>query len=83
MGKKDITALLALLVGSLGAHKFYMGYTQEGVITLLVSFVGSFFTFGLSMLIMWIIGIIEAVTYFKMSEEEFQATYIDGNRAWF
>lgn len=33
---KFVAGLLALLLGSFGAHKFYLGYTHQGIITILV-----------------------------------------------
>ena len=39
MGQKDRVAagLLAIFVGGLGIHKFYLGYNKEGIITLVIS----------------------------------------------
>ena len=38
MDKSKMAAgLLAIFLGSLGIHKFYLGYTKEAVIMLLVS----------------------------------------------
>ncbi len=79
--KRVIAAILALLLGSIGVHKFFTGYTKEGVIMIVVTVLGSMI-FGLGALAMWIVGIIEGVTYLKMSDEEFEATYIQGQKGW-
>ena len=35
--KKIVAGILAILVGSLGIHKFILGYTTQGIIMLLIS----------------------------------------------
>lgn len=71
--KKLVAGLLAILLGGLGVHKFYLGYTKEGVIQLLLSLV----------CIGGIIGIIEGIIYLTKTDEEFVATYINGRKGWF
>ena len=34
--KKIVAGILAILLGALGIHKFYLGYTKEGVIQLIL-----------------------------------------------
>lgn len=72
--KKIIAGILAILVGYLGIHKFYLGYTKEGIIQLLL---GLFFGLG------GIIGIIEGIIYLTKSDQEFYQTYQLGYRGWF
>lgn len=79
--KKIAAGILGILLGSLGIHKFILGYTKEGVIMLLVTILGSFILVG--PMIMWIIGLIEGIMYLTKSDEEFVATYINGNKGWF
>ena len=44
-GKSRIlAAILALLVGSLGVHNFYLGYNSKGVIQLVLTIIGYIFT---------------------------------------
>lgn len=65
-GKSKITAvLLALFLGGIGAHKFYLGSIGLGILYLL------FFWTGIPL----IIALIEAVVYLRMSEGEFSAKY--------
>ncbi len=73
--KKVLVGVLALLFGSLGVHKFILGYTKEGVIQLIASFV----TCGLA----GVIPFIEGIIYLTKSDEEFYNTYQVGKKAWF
>ena len=77
--KKVAAGVLAILLGSLGVHKFYLGYTKEGVIMLLVSLL----TCGLGASVMSIIGIIEGIVYLTKTDEEFVETYVTNQKTWF
>ncbi len=77
--KKLAAGLLAIFLGSLGIHKFVLGYSKAGLIMLLVTVL----TCGFGASVMGIIGVIEGVIYLTKSTEEFQAQYIDGKREWF
>lgn len=54
--------LLAIFLGEFGVHNFYAGYTNMGVIQLLVSLVGGMFTCGISSIAVWIWAIVEGIT---------------------
>lgn len=73
--------VLAFILGALGIHKFYLGYKTEGLIMLLVCLIGSL-CFGLGAIVMQVIAIIEAVKYVSLTEEDFEATYVLGNKGW-
>lgn len=75
--------LLGIFLGSLGIHKFYLGYSTAGVIMLVITLVGGIFTFGLASAVMGIIGIIEAVIYLTKTQQEFENTYVYNKREWF
>ncbi|MBR6158905.1 MAG: TM2 domain-containing protein [Lachnospiraceae bacterium] len=81
MGSKDRVAagLLAIFVGGLGIHKFYLGYNKEGIITLVISLV----TCGAGAAVMSVIGLIEGIIYLTKTEEEFEYTYVEGYKGWF
>lgn len=70
-----VAGILGILLGSLGIHKFYLGYQKEGIIQLVVSLV----TCGAGS----IIGLIEGIIYLTKSDQEFVDTYITGNKGWF
>lgn len=72
--KKLVTGILAILLGGLGIHKFYLGYQKEGIIQLIL---------GLACGIGSVIGLIEGIIYLTKSDEEFEATYVQGRKPWF
>lgn len=71
--------ICGILLGSLGVHKFIMGYTTEGVIMLAISLVSC----GILAIVPSIIGIVEGIMYLTKSDEEFVRTYIQGRKGWF
>jgi TM2 domain-containing membrane protein YozV len=81
--KKLAAGIFALLLNGLGVHKFYLGYTTEGVIMLLLSLGAGIVTCGATSLIMSVIGIVEGVIYLTKSDEEFERIYVQGRRGWF
>jgi len=74
-----VAGILAILVGSLGVHKFILGYTTEGVIMLLVTVL----TCGIAGVVMSIVGIVEGIIYLTKSDEDFVRTYIQDKKGWF
>lgn len=65
-GKDRTTAaIFALLLGGIGAHKFYLGKTTQGILYLL--FVWT--------LIPAIIAFVEGIIYLTKSDAEFQQAY--------
>jgi TM2 domain-containing membrane protein YozV len=77
--QKLVAGLLGILLGAIGIHKFYLGYSKEGVIMVLVSVL----TCGLAAGIMSVIGIIEGIMYLTKSDEEFEQIYVRGRKGWF
>jgi TM2 domain-containing membrane protein YozV len=73
--KKVVAGVFGILLGALGIHKFYLGYTKEGVIQLIIGVV----TCGVG----GIIGLIEGIIYLAKSDEDFVATYITNKKGWF
>ena len=39
--KRVIAGILAILIGSLGVHKFVLGYTKEGIIQIILTIIDS------------------------------------------
>ena len=76
--KKIIAGILGIVVGSLGIHKFVLGYQKEGMIMLLVSVLSC----GAMSPIMHIIGIVEGIIYLTKTDEDFVRTYIYGRKGW-
>jgi TM2 domain-containing membrane protein YozV len=73
--KKVLLGIIAILLNGLGIHKFMMGYSKEGIIQI----VATFLTCGFA----GIVGIIEGVIYLTKSDEDFVKTYIEGRKGWF
>ena len=69
--KKMIAGILAILLGWLGLHKFYLGYITAGIIQLVLSFLCG---------IGGIIGLIEGIMYLIKPDDEFESVYINGDK---
>ena len=80
--KKMLSGILGIVLGSLGIHKFILGYKVEGIIMLVIGVIG-WFLCGIPTLVMWIIGIIEGIMYLSKTDEEFDRIYIRGRKPWF
>lgn len=65
MKEKNVAGILALFLGGLGVHRFYLGQTGLGIFYLL------FFWFP----VMWIVGLIDAIAFFSMDNDKFDLKY--------
>ena len=82
-GKSRVAAaILALILGGIGAHKFYMGKTKAGWI-MVALFAFGLFTAGTFLWVAPIIALIEAIIYLTQSDEEFEERYINAPKDWF
>ena len=77
--KRIVAGIIAIIFGSLGIHKFILGYQKEGIIMLIVSLLSFGFLAGLVALV----GLIEGIIYLTKSDEEFYQTYQIGRKPWF
>ncbi len=73
--KKITAGVCALLIGSLGVHKFILGYSKEGIIQIILSVI--------SCGILGIIPFVEGIIYLTKSDEEFYQTYQVNKKPWF
>ncbi|SDH45952.1 TM2 domain-containing membrane protein YozV [Myroides phaeus] len=73
--KKMAAGLLGIFLGPWGVHKFYLGYSTEGIIQILITL----FSCGT----LGILGIIEGIVYLTKSDEEFYYTYQVNKKGWF
>jgi TM2 domain-containing membrane protein YozV len=83
--EKIAAGLLAIFLGGLGIHKFYLGGKQQktaGIIMLVIWIVG-FCLFFVGPIVIGIIALIEGIIYLTKDDADFQATYGDGDKAWF
>ena len=76
---KIAAGVCGILIGSLGVHKFILGYTGAGLIMLLVTVL----TCGVGGIVMHVIGLIEGIIYLTKSDQEFVRTYVEGRSEWF
>jgi TM2 domain-containing membrane protein YozV len=76
---KIAAGICGILLGSLGIHKFILGYSGAGLIMLLVTLLTCF----LAAPIMSIIGLIEGIIYLTKTDEEFVRLYVAGRKEWF
>ena len=87
--KKLAAGLCGILLGSFGVHKFILGYQQEGIILIAVTFVTWILAFASCGILFFlplvpsIIGVVEGIIYLTKSDEDFVNTYIINKKPWF
>jgi TM2 domain-containing membrane protein YozV len=81
--KQLLAGYCGIILGGFGVHKFVLGYTPEGLIMLLISVVGGSFTYGFSVLIMQLVGLIEGMIYLNKEHDDFVNTYFVNKQRWF
>ncbi|MCC5624844.1 TM2 domain-containing protein [Nostoc sp. CHAB 5715] len=81
--KQLLAGYCGIILGGFGVHKFILGYAPEGFIMLVISVVGGSFTYGIALLIMLLVGLIEGMIYLNKSPEEFVNTYFVNKQGWF
>jgi TM2 domain-containing membrane protein YozV len=88
--KKFLAGLMGILLGSLGIHKFVLGYNKEGIIYLVLNIIvipiAGLLTCGIGFSLYGVtslIALIEGIIYLSKSDEEFIRIYQDNKKAWF
>ncbi|MBO3459041.1 NINE protein [Aetokthonos hydrillicola Thurmond2011] len=81
--KQLLAGYCGIIIGSLGIHKFILGYPVEGSVMLLISLVGGYFTYGFTLLIVQLVGLIEGMIYLNKPHDEFVDTYFVNKQGWF
>lgn len=69
---RGVAGLLALFLGSVGLHYFYMGKTNAGVLFL----VATLLSCGVLGIITQIVSIIQGVLFFTSTQEEFERKWV-------
>jgi len=77
--KRVLVGILAIILGTLGIHKFVLGYVKEGLIMLLVTVA----SLGFGVWLTGLIGLIEGIIYLTKTDEEFYKAYQLNKRSWF
>ena len=86
--KKMAAAVLAIFLGALGIHKFYLGYKNAGIIHLAVwgvVLVLSFFTCGWGSFLffpLWVFPLVEGIIYLMKTDEQFIDIYQLNKKEW-
>ena len=70
MKNKTTAGLLALFLGGIGSHKFYLRENREGFLYLIFTWT----------MIPALLAIFDAVHYFRMSPEDFNKKYNGGEK---
>lgn len=76
---KIAAGVLAILLGWLGIHKFYLGHAGKGILFIVVSLL----TFGFGMLVTIPVSIVEGVIYLTKSDVDFNRIYVQDKKGWF
>ena len=80
---KVVVGVVAILLGSLGIHKFMLGMNTPGIILLLVTLIGGPLTCGIVAIATSVVGIIEGIIYLTKTDEQFHQEYVVGKKQWF
>ena len=65
MKDKTLTGLLAIFLGWVGVHRFYLGQVKLGILYVILMFVG----------VSFILGLIDAIVFLTMDQEDFDEKY--------
>jgi TM2 domain-containing membrane protein YozV len=83
---KVAAGLLALFLGGLGIHKFYLGFIGPALVFLLVNTIGLAITWIMLFIpniVLGIIALIEGILYLTKTDEEFEQLYVIQKKHWF
>ena len=75
---KIIAGLLALFLGSLGIHWFYLGDNKKGLIYLLVGLVGGIVTCGIAAVVIEILALIDGIKIFMGKVTDANGNELEG-----
>ncbi len=77
--KRVVAGILGIFLGSLGIHKFVLGYTTQGIVILSITVL----TCGIGASVTALIGLIEGIIYLTKTDEEFVYMYQTNKKEWF
>ncbi|MCI9128906.1 MAG: NINE protein [Eggerthellaceae bacterium] len=73
---KTVAGVLALFLGNLGIHRFYLGNTTAGIINVVL------WILIIPIPVLAVIALIEGIKFLTMSQETFEQEYLIGHKAW-
>ena len=77
---RGVAALLAVFLGGIGAHYFYLGKNTAGVINILLVFLG--WILVIPPLFVGILTVIQCILMFTMTQAEFERRYVYTNKTY-
>ncbi|HWD40600.1 MAG TPA: hypothetical protein VG944_17255 [Fimbriimonas sp.] len=85
--RKVPAGILGILLGSLGVHKFFLGFNRAGAVMLAITVLGwlTGWLFGIGHLLvgaMSLLGFIEGIIYLVRSDSDFYNTYFVRRQEW-
>lgn len=83
---KIAAGLLAIFLGGLGIHKFYLGFTGPGLVYLLTNTIGFAITWIMLFIpnmVLGVIAIVEGIIYLTRTDQEFEQEYVVHKKQWF
>ncbi len=76
---RGVAGLLAILLGGLGVHFFYVGKTGAGILNLLLSLLGWILLF-IPPLVVWVLSLVQGILMLtSMTQEDFEEKYVYGS----
>lgn len=69
---RGIAGLLAILMGGVGLHYFYIGKTNAGILFLIIAILSC----GILATVTTIVAIIQGVLFFTSTQEEFESKWV-------
>lgn len=76
---RGVAGLLAILLGTLGVHYFYLGKIAMGIVFLLVTLCSCYILGAVTA----IISIIQGIMMLTMSQDEFERRFVMPEHPWF
>lgn len=80
---RNVAAVLAILFGAFGVHKFYLRYYVPAFLMLGITLLGGFVSLPLMSWAVWVVAIVEGVIYLTKSQAQFYQIYVANRREWF
>ena len=72
-----VAGMLGILLGALGIHKFYMGYTGTGIVHVVLT------VLVITAPVSAIVGLVEGILYLTKTDEDFYDIYVENRKTWF